>query len=206
MTAAPERSPERDAAIRATLPLVPEAGWTRAALRLGMAAAGTDPLDADLLFPRGPLDMIEAWADLADRDMEAGAATAGIAELRLSQRVRAVVALRLRQSRNDREAVRRALAVLATPGHAALATRITARTVDAMWHAAGDRSADFSWYSKRAILAAIYAVTLLFWLRDASDDDADTLAFLDRRLAGLGRVARLRQRVAAKLPGGSQPA
>ena len=194
MTAAPERSAERDAAIRATLPFVPEAGWTFAALRQGMAAVAADPLDAELLFPRGATDMIEAWADLADRDMEAGAAAADIAELRLSQRVRAIVALRLRQAGRDREAVRRALAVLATPGHAILATRITARTVDAIWHAAGDRSADFSWYSKRAILAAIYAATLLFWLRDTSDDAAASLAFLDRRLAGLGRVARLRRR------------
>lgn len=191
MTAVPERSPERDAALRAMLPQVPDAGWTRAALRQGLAATGADPLDADLLFPGGATEMIEAWADLADRGM---ADAADVADLRLSQRVRALVALRLRQSRPDREAVRRALAVLATPGHAALATRITARTVDAIWHAAGDRSADFSWYSKRAILAAIYTATLLFWLRDTSDDDTDTLAFLDRRLAGLGRLARLRRR------------
>lgn len=204
MTDAPERSLERDAAIRATLPFVPEAGWTRAALRSGMAAAGADPLDAELLFPRGAVDMVEAWADLADRDM--AAATAEVGELRLSQRVRALVALRLRQSRRDREAVRRALAILATPGHAILAARITARTVDTIWHAAGDRSADFSWYSKRAILAAIYAATLLFWLRDTSDEDADTLAFLDRRLAGLGRLSRLRQRLAARLPQDSQAA
>ncbi len=44
-----------------------------------------------------------------------------------------------------------------------------ARTVDAIWHAAGDRSADWSWYSKRAILAGVYGATLLFWLRDDSD-------------------------------------
>ena len=74
------------------------------------------------------------------------------------------------------------------------AAACTARTVDAIWHAAGDRSADFSWYTKRAILTAIYSATILYWLRDMSEDDADTLAFLDRRLAGLGRVGRLRKR------------
>ena len=200
MTTEPERSPERDAAIRAMLPYVASEGWTLATLRHAMAGSGTDPLDADMLFVRAS-DIIEAWADLADRDMAAGAEAAGIADLRLSQRVRALVALRLRQSQDQREAVRRALAVLATPGHAAMAARMTARTVDAIWHAAGDRSADFSWYSKRAILAAIYSATLLFWLRDTSEDDADTLAFLDRRLAGLGRIARLRQRLTARMPG-----
>ena len=101
--------------------------------------------------------------------------------------MRAVIALRLEQNRPHKEAIRRALALLALPGHARLAARCTARTVDAIWHAAGDRSADFSWYTKRAILAAVYGATVLYWLRDSSEDDAATLAFLDRRLAGVGR-------------------
>ena len=79
------------------------------------------------------------------------------------------------------------------------AAACTARTVDAIWHAAGDRSADFSWYTKRAILAAVYSATVLYWLRDTSEDDAATLAFLDRRLAGVGRIGRLRGRVEAAL-------
>ena len=90
-------------------------------------------------------------------------------------------------------AVRRAVAVLALPRHALLAGRCTARTVDAIWHAAGDRAADFSWYTKRAILAGVYGATLLFWLRDASEDDAATLAFLDRRLQGVARAGQVRR-------------
>ena len=106
-----------------------------------------------------------------------------------------MIALRLEQNRLYKEAIRRALAVLALPGNATAAARCTARTVDAIWHAAGDRSADFSWYTKRAILAAVYSATVLYWLRDTSEDDAATLAFLDRRLAGIGRIGRLRGRV-----------
>jgi len=113
--------------------------------------------------------------------------------LRLSQRVRAIVALRLEQSRPHREAVRRALAVLMLPGRLRFAFPITARTIDTIWYAAGDRSADVSWYTKRLILAGVYSATLLVWLRDTSDDDADTLEFLDRRLAGVAKLGRLRR-------------
>ncbi len=183
----PERSPERDAAILALLPSVSFDGWTVAALR---AAAGPD---ADLLFPGGVTDMIDAYVDLGDRQMEAGAAALGLSSLRLPTRVRAVIALRLEQQRPYRDAIRRALSILALPGNAGLAVRITARTVDAIWHAAGDTSADFSWYTKRAILAGVYGVTLLYWLRDYSIDDEDTLAFLDRRLAGVGRIGKARR-------------
>ena len=85
-----------------------------------------------------------------------------------------------------------------------------ARTIDAIWHAAGDRSADFSWYTKRAILTPIYAATLLYWLRDDSFDDEATLAFLDRRLAAIGRIGKLRRRVEGLVdrfrPGALDPA
>jgi len=71
--------------------------------------------------------------------------------------------------------------------------------VDAIWFAAGDRSADWAWYSKRAILAAIYTATLLFWLHEDGEDDAATLAFLDRRLADHARLHRAQRRCGARL-------
>jgi ubiquinone biosynthesis protein COQ9 len=129
------------------------------------------------------------------------AAAAGLAELRVPARVRAVIALRLEQNRGNKEAIRRALAWLAVPVNAPVALRITAATVDAIWHAAGDTSADFSWYTKRGILAGVYGATLLYWLRDGSLDDTDTLAFLDRRLAGVARIGKLRKRLSRPFEG-----
>ena len=65
------------------------------------------------------------------------------------------------------------------------------QSASAIWYAAGDRSADFSWYTRRASLAVILGATLANWLREPEDIDA-TLAFLDRRLAGLARLQRKR--------------
>ncbi len=141
--------------------------------------------------------MVETFCDLADRRMEA--AVDGLGEMRPSVRLRALIALRLEQNRPDKEAIRRALAVLALPQHARAAAQITARTVDAIWRAAGDQASGFNWYSKRASLAVIYTSMLLYWLRDTSEDDAPTLGFLDRRLAGVIRVGRLRRRVEGAL-------
>ena len=185
---APERTPERDAAIAAMLPLAGERGWNVGTLT---EAAGPD---ADLLFPGGAADMVEAYCDLADRWMEADAAAMEVTGMRVPARVKAIIMHRLERAAPHREAVRRALGVLAA-GRGALATACTARTVDTIWHAAGDRSADFSWYTKRAILTAVYGATLLFWLRDDSPAAAATSAFLDRRLAGVARVGRVRKRI-----------
>ena len=199
MIGTPERSPERDAAIDALLPNVPFDGWTLRALRGALGSIDQAPEDAELLFPGGAADMVEAFIDLADRRMEAEAATLALGTTRLPGRVRAVIAFRLRQNRPHKEAVRRALAVLASPRNARLAAACTARTVDAIWHAAGDRSADWSWYTKRATLASVYTAVMLFWLRDYDEDDGSTLAFLDRRLAGVARVGRLRRRIEGAL-------
>jgi ubiquinone biosynthesis protein COQ9 len=197
MITTPERSSDRDAAIDAMMPNVPFDGWTRRALRRGLADIGMSPDDAEVLFPGGTADMIEAFCDLADRRMEQDAAS--IAATALPDRVRAVIVLRLTRNRPNKEAIRRAVAVLALPGNARLAATCTARTVDAIWHAAGDKSADFSWYTKRLLLTVVYSAIVLFWLRDSSEDDAATLAFLDRRMAGIGRTYQLRRRAEAML-------
>lgn len=176
-----ERSDARDAALLAMIPLIPRFGWSLGAVR---AAAGAD---ADLLFPGGAAEMVEAHSDLGDRRMEQAAGE--IAGTRLSARVRALILLRLEQAAGEREAIRRGLSVLSLPGNRPAAVRSVARTVDTIWHAAGDQSADMGWYTKRAILTGVYSTTLLFWLRDSSGGSA-TEAFLDRRLAGVARFGR----------------
>jgi ubiquinone biosynthesis protein COQ9 len=193
----PERLPERDAAIDAMLPNVPFEGWTIRALRMGLAAAGMPEDEATLLFPGGAADMIAVFCDLADRRMTEAASA--LTEAKLADRVRAIIELRLAMNRPHKEAIRRATAVLALPGNARAAASITARTVDAIWHAAGDRSADFTWYTKRALLTAVYGATVLFWLRDTSEDDAETRAFVARRLRGIGRLLRARRRASSWL-------
>ena len=197
MNAPPERMPERDAAILGMLPHVAFDGWSKRALRAGVLDAGMPSGEAEKLFPLGTVDMIETFCDLADRRMEEAAAD--LPQTKLTARVRAIIALRLQQNRPYKEAIRRGLAVLSLPQNAMAAAGCTARTVDAIWHSAGDRSTDFSWYTKRAILAAVYSATVLYWLRDTSEDNAETLAFLDRRLAGVGRIGRMRGRVDALL-------
>lgn len=177
--------PARDAALRAMLPLVPTLGWSVRALR---EAAGPD---ADLMFPGGPVEMVEAHSDLADREMAAAAAS--LAETRASRRVRALILLRLEQAEVDRDAVRRGVSLLSLPGNRLVAARALARTVDTIWIAAGDVSTDVSRHSKRALLAGVYAATLLFWLRGG--DPQETASFLDRRLAGIAAIGRLRARV-----------
>jgi ubiquinone biosynthesis protein COQ9 len=187
-----ERSEERDSAIRAALAHVPVLGWTRAALEAGLRDLGRDPLEVEWLFPRGAIEAVEAWCDLADREMEAAAAAEDLADLKIPARIRRVVELRLEQAEPHRDAVRRALALQSLPWNVASAMRTVGRTADSMWVAAGDTSADLSWYTRRATLAGVYGATLAFWLQDDEPGFPATRAFLDRRLGDLARIMRPR--------------
>ena len=183
----------RDRAIRAVLPLVPLRGWSARTLAEGLRAAGLPEDEASFLFPRGVPSAIAAWLDLTDREM--AAAAGDLAGLRTPDRIRALVAARLRLAAPHKDALRQAMAVLTLPWHAPAGLRAAARTADAIWRAAGDRSDDLSRYTRRATLAAIYGATLAYWLRDGSEDIGPALDFLDRRLADLARLTRCRKRV-----------
>ncbi len=187
----PDQDTLRDAALRATLPHVGALGWSKAALRAGLADIGESEEVEAWLFPRGPVSMVEAWCGLADRDMaaEAGDLTA----LRIPARIRRLIEIRLTQAEPWRDAKRRGVALLSMPWNARLAACCAARTADAMWVAAGDTSADLSRHTRRLTLAAIHTATLAFWLREPPPGMEATLAFLDRRLGDLARLQRRRR-------------
>lgn len=53
---------------------------------------------------------------------------------------------------------------------------------DEIWYLAGDTAVDFSYYTKRASLSAVYASSEVFMTTDKSQDFVATEEFLDRRL------------------------
>jgi ubiquinone biosynthesis protein COQ9 len=132
--------------------------------------------------------------------MEAAGLAADLTGMRTHERVRFLIKARLEAAEQHRDALRAALSLLAMPWNTPIAARSLARSVSVIWYAAGDKSADFSWYTRRATLAAIYSATLAFWLSGRGDGLEAALDFLDRRLADHARfqkgLARLKPRVA----------
>jgi ubiquinone biosynthesis protein COQ9 len=188
---------ERDRLIAAILPDVPFDGWSQHALRVAAERIGVPVAEARALFPRGAIDMVAAFSRWADRQMLDRLETTPIEPVSLSRRIALAMRLRFELLLPWREAVRRGMAVLALPQNAALGLRLLYETVDGTWYAVGDTATDFSFYTKRASLAAIYAAAMLFWLDDRSPGCIETDAFVDRRLADLHRLTEFRQRLEA---------
>ena len=184
-------SEEAAAIIRAALPHVPFDGWSDEALRAGASDAQIDPDRVEVCFPGGAIDAIVGYIALADANMVAAYDALETKPEKVHLMIRTLILIRLEQSAMHKEAVRRALTTLALPTNAAASARTLYRTVDSMWRAAGQRDTDFSFYTKRATLAAVYSATLLAWLADSSADMSATEAFLDRRLRDVARIPQM---------------
>jgi ubiquinone biosynthesis protein COQ9 len=185
----------KDAVLLAMLPNVPFDGWTRAGMRAAAERAGIEITDLPLLFPAGPRDVAAWFSHWADRQTLVALKRRHIGTMKIRVRIAGGVLARLEILLPHREAVRRSLSLFATPLNLPHGARLLYETVDTIWHAAGDRSTDFNFYTKRGLLAGVYAATTLYWLDDRSEDMAATQAFLDRRLAEVLAIPKLRERV-----------
>jgi len=174
--------------LRAVVARAGREGWTEDTLRHALEDRGEAPELAASHFPRGVTGAIEGWFALVDSEMEEAAGAEDLTALRVPARIRRLIELRLTAVEPDRAAFRGAAALLALPWNLPLGLRCAARSASAIWYAAGDESADFSWYTRRATLMGILGAVTAFWLRPDPPTLEETLAFLDRRLAELPKT------------------
>ncbi len=182
----------RQAILEAALPHIPFDGWTPATLRRAAKDAGIEEGLAELAFPRGPITLVDLFASEMDARMLDALAEKKLDTMRIRDRIITAVRTRLEMLEPYREAERRAVGFLSLPPNVGLGLRVLGRTVDAMWRAAGDRSTDFNYYTKRALLAGVYSTTLGYWLQDESDGYEASWAFLGRRVEDVMKIQKAR--------------
>jgi ubiquinone biosynthesis protein COQ9 len=160
-------------------------GWGDAARDAAADAAGLDRDVAKVAFPGGAVDMIEAWFAAIDRTMTEKLPPETLATMKIRAKITALIEARLDAVGPNREALRRALAILAMPQNLVRGAKLGWHAADLMWRAAGDTATDYNHYTKRTILAGVYAATITVFLDDESEGHADTSAFLGRRIEGI---------------------
>ena len=180
----------RDQLIEAMLVHVPFDGWSNDARDAAAADMKVSLEDAQRLIP-DVAAAIDAYTDLADRQMAKSLDALDPRPEKISAIVRAAILCRLERAEAHREVVSQALKILARPQHAQLAASSLYRTVDRIWRLTGDRAVDFSFYTKRASLAGVYSATLLYWTTNPQADRAKTEAFLDQRLREIAMIPKI---------------
>jgi ubiquinone biosynthesis protein COQ9 len=167
-------------------------GWSNAALVAAAQMDGVDPDVARLAYPGGAMDMIAAWVASIDLAMAEALPPETLAAMKIRARIRSLVEARLAAVVGREEALRRALAIMAMPQNVVRAGKLGWASADVMWRLAGDTATDYNHYTKRAILASIYAATLAVFVDDESEGKAETRAFLDRRIDGIMKFEKFK--------------
>ena len=191
----PEVSPLEEIRRKLALPLGENAvfdGWTAMAVDSAASGQGVDPAQARLAVPKDQAGKIDLYIEGVDRLLEDWFTAERLEGLKIREKIRAIVWKRLEIMEPAREAVRRALSILAMPQNVPTALKMGWRTADVMWRIAGDTSTDYNHYTKRMMLGGVYASTLLVWLDDQTEGWTETGAFLDRRIDDVMKFEKLK--------------
>ena len=165
----------------AALPNVAFDGWSNSTFEAACRETDISERKARLSCPRGALDLAVAFHKWGDDQFEISFKKKRISKLKVREKIKKAVELRIKFA-SDKEAVRRGVALFALPIYAFEGSRLIWDTADLIWELIGDNSEDYNWYSKRTILSAVYASTVLYWLGDDTEGNKETWHFLDRRI------------------------
>ena len=92
------------------------------------------------------------------------------AEKGIGRKIRHLCIARLKGNATYMDHWQQALALGALPQNLKSSSRELWDLSDEMWHLVDDKSADMSWYTKRASLSAVYASTDMFMVQDRSPE------------------------------------
>ena len=165
-------------------------GWTQAAVDAAAAQIGIDQAQARLAMPKDQAGKVETYIHAVDRALEEWFTPERLAGLKIREKIRSILWKRLEIMEPAREAVRRALSILAMPQNVPAGLKTGWHTADVMWRIAGDTSTDYNHYTKRLMLGGVYASTLLVWLDDGSEGFMETRSFLDRRIDDVMKIEK----------------
>jgi ubiquinone biosynthesis protein COQ9 len=155
--------------------------------------------DAEAVFEGDLAALLAFWSAEIDAELERRLQATDLAALSIRGRIRSGVLTRLAILKPHKEAARKAAAL---PQYLAQSAECLWHSADIIWRAAGDRSTDFNFYTKRVILAGVLSTTLISWFGDDSADEAPTAAFLDARIENVLQFEKLKARFAEACPSG----
>jgi ubiquinone biosynthesis protein COQ9 len=173
-------------------------GWSQAAVHVAADEFGIDRDVAGLAFKGGSLSLIDAWIESVDLELADRLPPETLNAMKIRDRITALLATRLEIMAPDRESLRRAMAIMASPKNLPRAAKIGWRSADRMWRLAGDTASDFNHYTKRMTLSAVYGSVLTIFVNDDSENFADTRAFLDRRIDNVMQFEKVKAQTRAR--------
>ncbi|MGN7678560.1 MAG: COQ9 family protein [Anaplasma sp.] len=100
---------------------------------------------------------------------------------------------------NSRQLIKSILCFAMLPQNMRLYAQLTFEVADMVWHLAGDSSTNFKYYTKRTTVAWVYVSSLIYLTRDFSEGFSATFAFMERRIADVLVLQKLKGSIGSRL-------
>lgn len=168
--------------------LAPFDGWSAKTLRHAAKNAGLDENYAQICFKAGPVDAISLFFSKIDQKTYSvvdANTSENLTSMKVRERIFHILDTRFAVMEKYKPAIRKTVQFLAMPQNLVSGGKLLWEMADNAWYKAGDKSADFNYYTKRTTLMAVYSSSLLFWLNDDSENHSATQDFLKHRIENI---------------------
>ena len=173
---------------------VPKYGWSRETLLHCAKKQRITTPNLALLFPSFEYDVLKFLIAQNNKIVEKNYNSFNHSRLKTRDKIKTILELKFDSNTYLKEALPEMLKFLLRPGNIFMSIKMLHENSDFIWKLAGDKSNDFSYYSKRGLLSMVYLATLIYWLNDKSNKGIGTKNFISKSVDGIvDGVSRLKQ-------------
>ena len=173
---------------------VPKFGWSRETL---LQCAKKQRISTSVLaklFPSFEYDVLKLIIAQNNTQVEKNYNSFNNSRLKTRDKIKTILELKFDSNEYLKKALPEMLKFLLRPGNLLMSIKMLHENSDFIWNLAGDKSNDFSFYSKRGLLSMVYLATLIYWLNDKSTKGIGTKNFISKSVDGIvDGVSRLKQ-------------
>ena len=173
---------------------VPKYGWSRETLLHCAKKQRITTPNLALLFPSFEYDVLKFLIAQNNTIVEKNYNSFNHSRLKTRDKIKTILELKFDSNTYLKQALPEMLKFLLRPGNIFMSIKMLHENSDFIWRLAGDKSNDFSYYSKRGLLSMVYLATLIYWLNDKSNKGIGTKNFISKSVDGIvDGVSRLKQ-------------
>ena len=173
---------------------VPKFGWSRETL---LQCAKKQRISTSVLaklFPSFEYDVLKFIIAQNNSQVEKNYNSFNNSRLKTRDKIKTILELKFDSNEYLKKTLPEMLKFLLRPGNLLMSIKMLHENSDFIWNLAGDKSNDFSYYSKRGLLSMVYLATLIYWLNDKSTKGIGTKNFISKSVDGIvDGVSRLKQ-------------
>tara|TARA_B100000575_G_scaffold4281_1_gene3229 strand:+ start:506 stop:1132 length:627 start_codon:yes stop_codon:yes gene_type:complete len=166
-------------------------GWSEKVLKQ-LLHNGVEKSDLVMFFQYNYKELLKFSLEEFNNSVEKEINKINIINYPLNKRIKKILMLRINMLNNEKEFYKKTFYHLLIPSNNKIIKSSLYKSVDTMWYLAGDNSTDFNYYTKRLILAVIYA-NALFVLFSKNIDEAELN--IDRNLKMISKIPKLKDRL-----------